>query len=81
MQNEANEDSSVPLGVIAHYESTVVPYFPAQMEKEVYHGGQFFRKLKLTLQSQKNPTIFSIFFSCKPSKVDDKVPCPLNRGH
>ena len=53
MQNEANEDSSVPLGVIAHYESTVVPYFPAQMETEVYHGGQFFRKLKLTLQSQK----------------------------
>ena len=49
MQNEANEKSSVPLGVIAHYESTVVPYFPAQKEKEAYHGGQFLRKLKLTL--------------------------------
>ena len=71
MQNEANKKSSVPLGVIAHYESTVVPYFPAQMEKEVYHGGQCFRKLKLILQSQKNPIIFSIFFfHGKASKAD-----------
>lgn len=62
MQNEANEKSSVTLGVTAHYDSTVVPYFPAQTEKEVYHGGQFFRKLKLTLQSQKNPHYFQHFF-------------------
>lgn len=81
MQNKANEKSSVTLGVTAHYDSTVVPYFPAQTEKEVYHGGQFFRKLKLTLQSQKNPHYFQhFFFHGKPSKADDKVPCPLSRG-
>ena len=81
MQNEANKKSSVPLGVIAHYESTVVPYFPAQMEKEVYHGGQCFRKLKLILQSQKNPIIFSIFFFMARLQKQIKVPCPLSRGH
>lgn len=70
----------MPLGITAHYESTVVPYIPAQMEKEVGHGEQLFQKIETNPSLTKN-VIFSDFFHGKLSKVDDKIPWPLHRGH
>jgi hypothetical protein len=69
----------VPGRVAVYYESAEVPVSQLT-EKKVYHRGQFFRKLKPTLQSQK-VLLFSAIFNGKFSEMDDKTQCPLNRGH
>lgn len=70
------------LGVTAHYESTMVPHFPAHMEKEVYHEVNFFQEIKTNSSIIHIHTniIFSYFFHGKLSKVVDKNLCPLNKG-
>lgn len=63
----------MPLGITAHYESTVVPYIPAQMEKEVGHGEQLFQKIETNPSLTKN-VIFSDFFMASFPKWMIKSP-------